>query len=346
MKRIICLLIAFVTIFSIVLNLASCNKPQESETQLQTNETTSSSEDTPAIDDITIRIGSLKGPTSIGLLNLMNSSEVNMTSQKYSFVMETQGSTLSAMMVQGTLDIALVPANLAANLYNKTNGNIIVVDINTLGVLYCVTGDESIKSMADLQGKTIVTTGQGTTPEFAIKYLMSELKIDDYTLEFKSEATEVAAVLKADPSKIAILPQPFVTVATNQNKDVKVAFSLNDEWNKTTENTTKSKLVTGVTIVRKEFYEQHKDAVLGFIAEHKLSVRDVTEHLPLTAALMVRYEIIANVSIAEAAIPYCNVVCITGEDMKTQLSGYLQTLYNLAPASIGGEMPKDDFYLK
>ena len=327
MKKIINLIMIFVLLVSFAFGLSSCGKEEE-----QTEK-----------DDVVIRVGSLKGPTSIGLLNLMSSAEQGNTTQKYQFTMETQGSTLSAMMVQKSLDIALVPANLAANLYNKTNGNIVVLNINTLGVLYCVTGDTGIESMSDLAGKQIITTGQGSTPEFAIKYLMSKLNITDYSLEFKGEATEVAAILKNDPTKVAILPQPFVTVATKQNSDLKVAFSLNDEWNNVASG--ESSLVTGVTIVRKDFFQEHETAVLNFMADHAQSVSKVLEDIDTTASLMVSNGIIANEVIAKAAIPFCNVVSISGADMKTKLSGYLKTLFDLAPLSIGGAMPADDFYL-
>lgn len=329
MKKFICILLAAIIVLSMASTLASCSEKDNKNDKK---------------DDVTVRVGSLNGPTSIGLVNLMDWAEKGKTSSnKYEFTMETQGSTLSAMMVQGTLDIALVPANLAASLYQKTNGGIMVIDINTLGVLYCVTADKSITKMSDLKGKTIVTTGQGTTPEFAIRYLMSALNIDDYNLDFKSEATEVSVILSSNKQAIGILPQPFVTVTTAQHSELNVAFSLSDEWENVTSD---SKLVTGVTIVRKEFYEEHKEAVEQFIKDHKESANAANEDLYNTASLTTQYGIIGSEGLAKLAIPYCNVVCITGETMKTTLSGYLKTLYDLAPNSIGGKMPDDAFYLK
>ena len=204
-------------------------------------------------DGTTIRVGSLKGPTTMGLVNLMKASDEERSQGKYEFTMASDPSEIVASIASGDLDIALVPANLAATLYNKTEGGVSVLDINTLGVLYCVTADESITSVKDLSGKTVLTTGQGATPEYAMNYLLDANGVADCTLEFHSEASEIAALLKEDPNRIAVLPQPFVTAAEAQNDQLKTAFSLTDEWDKVTDNG--SRFLTGATIVRKAFLE-------------------------------------------------------------------------------------------
>lgn len=289
----------------------------------------------------TVRVASLKGPTSMGLVSLMQNNEIGESTGKYEFDMRTQPDEILAMMVSGEADIALVPANVAAVLYNKTEGGVSLVDINTLGVLYCVTGDESIKSVADLAGKTVITTGQGATPEYAINYLLDKNGITDCSLEFKSEATEIAAVLQEDPTKIAILPQPFATVAKLQNENLHTAFSLTDEWGKVSED---SQLVTGVTVVRNEFLKDHQKEVENFISDHEKSVEFANADVEDTANLVVQYEIIEKAKVAELALPECNIVCIKGDDAKNMLSGYLQTLFDANPKSVGGALPDDAFY--
>ena len=290
-------------------------------------------------DDTTIRIASLKGPTSIGLLSMMNNEKSE--NSQYKFDIQTQADVLTAGIVSGDYDIVLLPANVASILYNKTNGKVTVIDINTLGVLYCVSGDASIQSVKDLSGKTVVTTGQGTTPEFAIRLLLEKNGVSDCELEFKSEATEVAAVLKNNSNAIAVLPQPFVTVALANNPDIKVAFSLSEKWDEASDG---SRLITGVTIVRNEFLQQHKGLVDEFLKKHAQSVEVTKSDLDLVAKLAVEKEIIGAESVAKKAIPECNVVCITGEDMKKALKGYLSELYELAPQSVGGQLPSEDLY--
>ena len=181
-----------------------------------------------------VRVGSLKGPTSIGLVELMERTEYKETANNYSFTMETAADTLLTMMVQKELDIALIPANVASVLYNKTEGQVVVIDINTLGVLYMLSGDENITDIRSLQGKTIYLTGKGTTPDYVLQYVLEEngLTLDDVTLEYKSEATEVAAILSADENAIGLLPQPFVTATMEQNENLQVVFDMNEEWNK------------------------------------------------------------------------------------------------------------------
>ncbi len=294
---------------------------------------------------VDVRVGSLKGPTTLGILFLMDKAENGGLKDSYSFQMAAGADEILALMAQGDLDIALVPANAAAVLYQKTQGGVSVVDINTLGVLYIVTGSGEIGSVADLKGKTIYLTGMGTTPEASLRYVLREngLEEGDYTLEFKSEATEVASVLAADSSAVGLLPQPFVTAALLQNQDLKIALDLNEEWNKV-QGPDGSGMVTGVTVVRRAFLEEHPEAVQAFLEEHRASVEEINRDPDTGAALAVEAEIVAKEPIAKQAIPQCNIVCITGEEMKEALSGYLQVLADFEPSMVGGQVPGEDFY--
>lgn len=294
-------------------------------------------------DDTVIRVGSLKGPTTIGIVNLMDKASKGGTEGKYSFTMSAAADEIAAKVVSGDLDIALVPSNLAAVLYNKVDCGVTAIDINTMGVLYCVTGDSSISCVKDLAGKTVIMTGQATTPEYSIRYLLEQNGVNDCTLDFKSEPTEVAALLADDPSKIAILPQPFVTVACAQNESIATAFALEDEWQAATDGLG---IVTGVTIVRNDFLKAHGEAVKTFIKDHEASVQAVSADIDTTAALVVANEIIGAEPVAKKAIPNCNIVCLTGDKLESNLSAYLGVLYSSDPKSVGGQLPGTDFYFK
>lgn len=290
--------------------------------------------------DEVLRVGSLKGPTTMGLVNLMSEVESGAKSG-YSFEMQSQPDVIMSELVSGKLDIALLPANVAAVAYNKTNHGVSAIDINTLGVLYCVSGDENVKSVKDLAGKTVLSTGQGASPEYVLNYLLEKNGVTDCDVQFKSEATEIAALLKQDPAQIAILPQPFVTVATAQNDQLKVAFSLTDEWKSVSPD---SKLLTGVTVVRNEVLENRAAEVNQFIADHQASTEKAATDVDATAELVAKYGIIAKAPVAKKALPNCNIVAIAGDEMKTDLAGYLQVLFDANPKSVGGTMPDDDFY--
>ncbi|MCR5671319.1 MAG: ABC transporter substrate-binding protein [Butyrivibrio sp.] len=283
-----------------------------------------------------VRVASLKGPTTIGIVNMISEE-----SPDYSFEMYTQGSDIMAAMVAGNVDIGLVPANVACVMNNKAEGGVTVIDINTLGVLYCVTGDASVTSIKDFAGKTVYTTGQGATPEYTIRYLLEENGVTDCDLQFKSEATEVAAFLAEDSSSVAILPQPFVTAALVQNDNLAVAFSIDDEWAKV--NNT-CRVVTGVTVVRNSFLKENKDAVDQFIKDHEESAKKTVEDPEGTAKLVVDKGIIAKEPIALKAIPKCGITCIYGDEMKMILSGYLKILSEQEPKAVGGALPGDEFY--
>lgn len=292
-----------------------------------------------------IRVGALKGPTTIGLLRLMEEAESGESLNDYTFEMAVAADELTAKMIKGDLDIALIPANVASVLYQKTQGGIRVIDINTLGVLYLVSGNDQIKSVADLKGQTIYLTGKGTTPDYALQYLLTQngISVEDVTLEYRSEATEVATLLTQNPESVGLLPQPFATVACVQNESLKPVVSLTEEWDKV-QGDGKSSLVTGVTVVRTAFLEDNEEAVKTFLAEHSESCTYTETNLEETAALCVKQEIIAKEPIAMKAIPNCNIVCITGDEMKQALSGYLQVLFNMNPQTVGEKLPEDDFY--
>lgn len=292
-----------------------------------------------------IRVGSLKGPTSMGLVSLMDKAAKGETSNVYEFTMTGKADELVGKIANGDLDIALVPANVASVLYAKTQGNVTVLDINTLGVLYVVASDDSITSMADLKGRTIYMTGKGTTPEYVMNYLLKEngLGSGDVDLQFKSEATEVASILKQDSSAIGVLPQPFATAACIQNEDLKTVLDLTEQWDMLNKDSG-SMLVTGVTLVRSDFLRENRSPIEDFLKDHAESTLFTSGHPEEAAALIAAQGIVEKAPIAQKALPYCNIVCITGQEMKDALSGYLSILMEQDAKSIGGQMPGDDFY--
>ena len=292
-----------------------------------------------------IRVGSLKGPTSMGLVSLMDQAAKQETDRAYEFTMAGKADELVGKIANGDLDIALLPANVASVLYSKTQGNVTVLDINTLGVLYVVASDDSIRSMADLKGHTIYMTGKGTTPEYAMNYLLGAngLSTNDVDLQFKAEATEVAALLKEDPSAIAVLPQPFVTAACIQNEALKPVLDLTEQWNLVNQESG-SMMVTGVTLVRNDFLKENGAAVEAFLEDHKASTLFANEKPQEAAELIASQGIVEKAPIALKALPSCNIVCLTGQEMKDALSGYLSVLFEQDAKAVGGALPADDFY--
>lgn len=296
-------------------------------------------------EPVQVRVGSMKGPTSMGLLYMMEAAEAGETENDYDFQMVTAADELLPLMVKGEMDIALVPANVASVLYNKTQGGVTVIDINTLGVLYMVSGDTTLENITDLAGRTIYLTGKGTTPDYVLQYILKEngLTTDDCTLEYKSEATEVAALLAENPNAIGLLPQPFVTVACAQNEALSIIFDMNAEWEKV-QGENGSRMVTGVTVVRDAFLEENEEAVKIFLKEHGESTEAINADPATGAKLVVEAGIIAKEPIAQKAIPYCHIVSFAGVQMEQYLPGYLQVLYEQSPEAVGGSLPGEDFY--
>lgn len=307
---------------------------------------TPAAEPTPepeVVEGIDINIAGMKGPTTMGLVSMLDKAEKGETTNRYNFTMAGAADEITPLLVKGELDIAAVPANLASVLFNNTQGKVQILAINNLGVLYVVEQGETIKSFADLKGKTIYSTGKGTTPEYALNYLLTQNGVDpatDVTIEWKSEATEIVAVLKQDPTAIAVLPQPFVTVAQTQVEGLNVALSFNDEWINLDNG---SKLVTGVIVARKDFVEANPAQVSLFLDEFKQSVEAINADVEAGAALVEKFDIV-KAPVAKKAIPNCNIQFMEGAEMKEAVSGYLQTLFDQNPKAVGGAMPTDEFY--
>lgn len=315
----------------------------QTEEKTETMEEETTEEDT-SHESVEVKIGSLKGPTSMGLVYLMDQAEKGESANQYEFTMAAGADELLPSVISGDLDIVLVPANVASVLYNKTEGGVSVIDINTLGVLYMVSGNADIKEMADLAGKTVYLTGKGTTPDYVTQYLLAENNLtDEVTLEYKSEATEVAAMLVEDTDAIGVLPQPFVTAACAQNENLSVVMDLTKEW-AAIQGEGGSQLVTGVTIVRNDFLNENQAAVDKFLEEHKASAAYANENVEEAAELVVSAGIMEKAAVAAKAMPNCNITYIDGTDMKTALSGYLEVLYNQDAGSVGGALPAEDFY--
>ena len=336
MKKLTSMLLAL----ALVLSLAACggaasssvaSSAASSEAVPEAASEAASSEEAKKLSTTdALRIAGLKGPTTMGLVNLLSMEEDGTASMDYDLQLYGAADEIVPLLMKGELDMAAIPANLAATLYQKTEGGIQAVAVNTLGVLYVVEkGGDTIQSMADLAGRTILSTGKGTTPEYVLRYLLNANGIDpdkDVTIEYYSEATEVTAQMANTEDAIAVLPQPYVTAAGLQDDTLRVA------------------LITGVTVVRKEYAEEHPDVVAAFLTDYAKSVEAANTDLDGTAALCEEQGVVAKAAIAKKALPNCNIVCLTGDELKTNASAYLQVLFDADPKAVGGAMPGDDFY--
>lgn len=335
MKKILALLLALSLIAALC---AGCGSTQE---ETQTTDTTNT---TTQEEDVTIRLGGLKGPTSMGMVKLLADNDAGTTTNHYEFTMAGSADELTPKMLQGELDILAVPVNLGSVLYNNSDGAVQLLAVNTLGVIYLVEkGGQTVTDWASLKGQTIYATGKGSTPEYALNYLLEENGLDpatDVTIEWKSEPTEIVAQMAAQDHVIALLPQPFVTVAQSKFEDLAICLDLTEEWDKLDNG---SQLITAGLVVRTEFAKEHPQAVADFLEEYNASTAYVNENVAEAAQLVEQYDIV-EAAVAEKAIPYCNIVCITGQEMMTSVQGYFQVLFDQNPQSVGGTLPGDDFY--
>lgn len=337
--------------------LAACgNKTEDTEnttpvaataTPVPTQAPMETATPTPAAaaqEKIDIRIAALKGPTAIGMVKQMEDAAAETTANHYQYTIAGTADEITTGLVKDDYDIAAVPCNMASVLYNRTEGKIKLAGINTLGVLYIIETGDTIQSVADLKGKTIYSTGLGTTPQYTLNYILKANGLDpekDVTVEYKTEATEVAAMLAEADNAVAMLPQPYVTSVMMNNDKVRIALDVAKEWEAVSDDN--SSVVTGVVVVRSDFLEKNKAAFDAFMAEYLTSTDYVNANVEASADLVEKFDIF-KAAVAKKAIPYCNITMIQGEDMKTKVNGYLTALYDQNPKAVGGKLPAEDFY--
>lgn len=328
--------------------LVACNSQKKEQPQLEppsgslSSHTASQANNAKSI----VRIGVLQGPSGLGMVKLMEDNENKEAQNIYEFTVAGTPDEISAKIISGELDIAAVPTNAASVLYNKTEHKVKLLAVNTLGVLYLLQKDEpdeesfSVASIQDLEGTTIYTTGQGATQEYVLNYLIQKNALDDVTVSYKSEHAELAAMMIEGSVNLALLPQPFVTTVMMKDETIKVALDITKEWENASGGT---KLVMGAIIVRSDFLDKNVEAVDRFLEEYASSVDYVNANVVPASALSGKFEIIKE-DVAQKAIPECNIVSITGADMKDSVKAYLDVLYSANPKSVGGSLPDDAFY--
>ncbi len=291
-------------------------------------------------------VAALKGPTAMGMVKLMEDQSAS-DNAYLDFIIAASADEITPKLTQGDLDIAAVPANLASVLYNNTEGKIQVLAVNTLGVLYIVESGDTVHSVEDLRGKTIYSSGKGSTPEYALAYMLSQHGIDsekDVTIEWKSEHSECVAALATEENAIAMLPQPFVTTAQMKNENIRVALDINKEWENPGEGSgDPATLITGVVVARTDFIQENPQLIDKFLEDYSASVEYVNSDTEGAAALVGKYDIVPE-PVAKKALPQCNITFIAGAELKEKLSGYLQTLFDQNPKAVGGKLPDDGFY--
>lgn len=293
-------------------------------------------------EGVKVRVAALSGATGLGMAKLMEDAAQGTAKNDYSFDVYDAPEVLLPEITSDKYDIAALPTNVAAKLYNNTKGKIQILALNTLGVLYMLEiGTSNVKSIADLRGKTIYTTGQGSTPEYMLKYVLEKNGLTVGTdVQIVFETTADGVVTHAAEGAVLMLPEPKVTAVKGQLGNVTVALNMTDEWNKVCT----TPLAQGCVVVNKEFAAKNPEAVAAFLEEYEASITYVRENAAAASLLVEKFKIIPKAALAEKAIPNSNLTFLAGKDMKAALVPLYQVLFNAQASSVGGALPADDFY--
>lgn len=339
MKKLLSIFMLLVLLFGVV----ACSCKTEPTTSPTTTDDNSAGDYAPEYAD-EVRIITLKGPTGMGMANVWNDANADATT-KYKFTIKDSPDFVKTEILLGEYDIAALPTNVAAALYNS-GADLQVVAVNTLGVLHIVENGNTISNIESLRGKTIHATGGGSTPEFILRYVLEQNGIDpdnDVTLDFSyTDHAELAGYVKSGVVKIAMLPEPNVTVAVSGSETARVALDLTAEWGKVSN----FDVMQGCIVVRKAFAEQYPEQLAEFLDEYRASIQYVNQNPNVAASIIASLGIIPKEALARQAIPRCNIVYVEGEEMKESLSAFLNVLYEAKAQSIGGKNPDEGFYYK
>ena len=298
--------------------------------------------------DLEIRVSVLSGTTGMGIAPLIKSANEGKEPLNYKFEIQSDATLIAPGIIGNTVDIAAVPTNLAATLYNKTNGGIQLLAANTKGVLYIVSKDSTVDSIDDLKGKTVHVPGAGTNPEYLLKYVLTAAGLEigkDVTLDYTYQSPDAltAALISASDVSFALLPEPKVSAAKAKDADLKSVIDLTAEWNKVSEG---YDLYQGCIIVRKAFLEAHPNEVAEFLRAYKASIESVVADPDAASEIIAEVGIIPNAGLAKKAIPSCNLCYDDSQKMKDSVLELFKILHGIEPTSIGGKIPDADIFKK
>ena len=342
MKKLFSLTLAL----ALALGLTACGPKEapETETTPPAAETTPVAESqAPTSEPGTeINLGLLNGPTGMGAAKLLSDNDAGETVNHYAVTLGSDpANDILPKLNNGELDIAALPTNVAANLYNKT-GKVQLLALNTLGVLHILENGDTVNSLADLNGKTLYAINQGTNTEYVLDYLLTQNGLDpdtDVDIQWKT-SEEVTSLMASGEIDLCMLPVPAATTVLMQNSDVRDAVDLSDAWTQSGANGT---FTMGCVVVRTEFAQENPQAVQDFLTEYEASINYIKDNPEEGAALIEQYGIVPTAAIAQAAIPQANMIFVAGQDMKS-ISSYYEVLFAADPESIGGSIPDDGFY--
>ncbi len=294
--------------------------------------------------ELQINISVLSGSTGFGAAKMISDAKDGKSEMNYKFTVETKPDAIRDGLINGTVDIAALPTNVAATLYKKTNGGIQIAAVNTLGVLYLMTNGETVKTINDLKGKTVYCPANNPAYIFEAICRASGLEIGkDITLQTLTEPADVQKALASGEAKIAVIPEPLASAARAANPALVTALDLTEEWEKHYgENT----LMQGCIVVRTEWAETHPKELEKFLEDYKASIEFTNASPKEASEMIVAANIFAKAPVAEKAIPKCNIVYIDGEKMATALDVFFTKLHSVNPAAVGGQVPDSGIYYK
>ncbi|WP_066498512.1 stalk domain-containing protein [Abyssisolibacter fermentans] len=295
-------------------------------------------------DNVDININYLGGPSAVSLIKMLKDNPYLGKNVNANYEMLKQVSLIQANMLNKKADFIVAPTNLGANIYNKTEGEYVLADVYSWGVLH-LSSTEDIKGWSDLKDKEIYLIGKTGTPGIVFSNLLQLNGLDinkDVKLVYLNSPQELATYMITGKATTAVLPEPVQTQVLMKNKNVKVVMNIQEEWAKKYDNDLG--FPQSSIFVKKELADAHPEIVKAFLREHKGSIEWVNMNKEQAGIKGQELGIMPNAKIIENSIPRCNLKYMDAKDAKKATEEFLKILLDFNPKSIGDKLPDEGFY--
>ncbi len=293
------------------------------------------------VADSHFAIATLKGPSSMGMIRLIDSLSRDPHAQ-LQVKIHNEPLQVRKMMIDGTADFVILPSTMAAIVYNK-GLDYRLVAVPVWGTLYLIGRDSTIRQWKDLKGKRVHVMARGMTPDILFRYLLHKSGLDpgkDLHLDYRFPThIDLAQAVNAGQAELAVLSEPMASLILKNHRDLRRIFSFNDEWSRYEG----VRIAETAFMAKAEVLENHREMVEKLLDSYAASTAWVNSHPDSAATLIVRYGILPDSAAALAAIPRVNLTFARAESVREEVMEYFRVFYSMNPEIIGGKIPDEDF---
>lgn len=272
----------------------------------------------------------------------------------YSLAAET---ALASSMAAKKADIALMPTNAAATIFNK-GADVKILTVNVHGLLYML-GNAPVADLNELKGKVVYSIGEGGTPDYVFKYVLDAAGIayekgvepvaDKVVISYVEGGPALIPLLKTGKAEYGIIGEPAATNATKATGKV-VALDLQQEWKKATLKVEGAEyaLPQASVVISGELAKNYPAFVTAFLAKLQEANAWLPQNIAAaqTAMQNLGSTTAQSTTFTAELIARCNLNAVPVCEIRSDVNAYFNALYTFKPATVGGKLPAEDLFYR